>query len=97
MTTPIIQAAEKASDSIRDNWHKAFKSLEHGGGTNGYGILYDPSRDINRLHDAKEANDAAISAYRATHWPTDAEYDHAEEVASERQRQLEEDDIDSQP
>ena len=81
MTTPIIKKADAASDIIVDNWRKALSALEYGGGTNGYGILYDPRADYNRLLDAKEAIDAAVATYRATHWPTDEEYDEAEAAA----------------
>jgi hypothetical protein len=88
MTTPVIKAADAATSIVLENWNKANDALGYGGGTNGYGILYDPSSDIGRLLKAKEAIDAAVAAYRSTHWPTDAEYDEAEEVSSQRSKEI---------
>jgi hypothetical protein len=72
------QAAD-ASSTIIDAMDTAARHLWTGDRCfNGYGVLPDPSSVYGRLYDAKAQIDKAMAAYRATTWPTNADYEAAE-------------------
>jgi hypothetical protein len=87
-----LDAADAASTKIIDEFVKAEGALMGGIDYNGRGVLYDPSREIGRMLEARDALNRAIEIYRSVSWPTVKDYDELEEIESEemRQRQLEE-------
>lgn len=75
--TKVLQA-ERISNEAIAAWRLAFRSLDGDVGTNGYGILRDPSELRAKLLDAKKHIEDALKHFDGVRWPTDADYDLAE-------------------
>lgn len=74
-----VEQAIHASEIIVTAADRAASALTLGNRPyNGFGVLYDPSLTYGALLDAKHEIDKALAAYRATRWPTRADYDDAE-------------------
>lgn len=81
MSKTIIAAADAATTVIMKHWDRASDILGRGIDYNGAGVLYDKSRTLDEMLEAKAQLEAAIAVHRATQWPRSADYEAAEEEA----------------
>lgn len=81
MSHAMIDTAAEATDTILKAVYDTADRLRRfeGRRVNGYGILADPSLDIDALLGAADRLQQAVAVARATNWPTNADYDVAEE------------------
>lgn len=73
-----ITAAENNSYEALAAWRAAVAKLDGSVGTNGYGILNDPSELELKLLGAKKHIAEALERLAGAIWPTNADYDRSE-------------------
>jgi hypothetical protein len=77
----IIESAENATSEISEKVHEAIARLNHCQGrvVNGFGIFSDPSSRKADLLNAKRAIESALAVANETNWPSQVDYQHAED------------------
>lgn len=78
----VVEKAAAATTAMQDHVSKALDVLQYGFNghiVNGCGVYTDPSGRHSNLLEARKAIDAALELMKATKWPTEAEYDLAEQ------------------
>ncbi len=78
-----IEKAAASTTTIQDHAGTALEAPQSGFNgriVNGYGIYVDPSGRRRDLLEARKAIDAALAVMEAAKWPTEAEYDLAEQA-----------------
>lgn len=79
----IIEKAAASTTTIQGHAGTALEVLERGFNgriVNGYGVHFDPSSRHRDLLEARKAIDETPVAMSATTWPTEAEYELAEQA-----------------
>lgn len=79
----IIEKAEVATTAIQEHVGAALGALQHGFNgrlVNGHGVYADPSSRHRDLLEARKAIYLALSVLTTMKWPTDVEYEHAEQA-----------------
>lgn len=76
-----IDDAAAATDRIQDHVDNAFDALRSAQ-VNGFGVYADTSTRYRDLITAGDEIAAAIDTMKATDWPTNADYDAAEQSAA---------------
>lgn len=76
-----ITKAAAATDTISAEVDRAYKTLDsiQGRTINGHGVYSDPSRCRQAIAAARAALNVAWEALAAVSWPTEADYDAAEQ------------------
>ncbi|NTE68123.1 hypothetical protein G6M85_21195 [Agrobacterium tumefaciens] len=77
-----IQKAAAATAEIDGHVFTALEALRGFDGriANGYGVYSDPSNLRRDLVEARKAIESALSVMQATTWPTEAQYEKAEQA-----------------
>ncbi|OBZ97493.1 hypothetical protein ADU59_00255 (plasmid) [Pararhizobium polonicum] len=78
-----IEEAQISTTTIQDQVGIALEALQRGFEgriINGYGVYADPSSRHRDLLEARKAIEVALSAMTSTRWPTEAQYEKAEQA-----------------